>query len=92
MHTQRYAMLLNSSYHPSLLMDGADREIFLCSIGQGRRDREERIVREEIRALLRGDIPCFSSGMDEKSLYAGEEKCEEAFFQRTAYSRILEQI
>ena len=92
MHTQRYAMLLNSSYHPSLLMDGADREIFLCSIGQGRRDREERIVREEILALLRGDIPCFSSGMDEKSLYAGEEKCEEAFFQRTAYSRILERL
>lgn len=92
MHTQRYAMLLNSSYHPSLLMDGADREIFLCSIGQGRRDREERIVREEIRALLRGDIPCFSSGMDKKSLYAGEEKCEEAFFQRTAYSRILERL
>lgn len=92
MHTQRYAMLLNSSYHPSLLMDGAEREIFLYSIGQGRWDREERIVREEIRALLRGDIPCFSSGMDEKSLYAGEEKCEEAFFQRTAYSRILERL
>ena len=92
MHTQRYAMLLNSSYHPSLLMDGADREIFLYSIGQGRWDREERIVREEILALLRGDIPCFSSRMDEKSLYAGEEKCEEAFFQRTAYSRILERL
>lgn len=92
MHTQRYAMLLNSSYHPSLLMDGAEREIFLYSIGQGRWDREERIVREEILALLRGDIPCFSSGMDEKSLYAGEEKCEEAFFQRTAYSRILERL
>lgn len=92
MHTQRYAMLLNSSYHPSLLMDGADREIFLCSIGQGRWNREERIAREEIRALLRGDIPCFSNGMDEKSLYAGEEKCEEAFFQRTAYSRILERL
>lgn len=92
MHTQRYAMLLNSSYHPSLLMDGADREIFLYSIGQGRWDREERIVREEILALLLGDIPCFSSGMDEKSLYAGEEKCEEAFFQRTAYSRILERL
>lgn len=92
MHTQRYAMLLNSSYHPSLLVDGADREVFLSSIGRGRRDREERIVREEIRALLRGDIPYFSSGMDEKSLYAGEEKCEEAFFQRTAYSRILERL
>lgn len=92
MHTQRYAMLLNSSYHPSLLMDGADREIFLSSIGQGRWDKEEWIVREEIRALLRGDIPCFFSGMDEKSLYAGEEKCEEAFFQRTAYSRILERL
>lgn len=92
MHTQRYAMLLNSSYHPSLLMDGADREIFLSSIGQGRWNREERIVREEILALLRGDIPCFSSGMDEKSLYAGDEKCEEAFFQRTAYSRILERL
>lgn len=92
MHTQKYAMLLNSSYHPSLLMDGADREIFLSSIGQGRWNREERIVREEIQALLRGDIPYFSCGMDEKSLYAGEEKCEEAFFQRTAYSRILKRL
>ena len=32
------------------------------------------------------------SGMDEKSLYAGEEKCEEAFFQRTAYSWVLERL
>lgn len=92
MHTQRYAMLLNSSYHPSLLMDGADREIFLSSIGQGRWDREEWIIREEIQALLRGDIPCFSCEMDKKSLYAGDEKCEEIFFQRTAYSRILERL
>lgn len=92
MHTQRYAMLLNSSYHPSLLMDGADREIFLSSIGQGRWDREEWIIREEIQALLRGDIPCFSCEMDKKSLYAGDEKCEEIFFQRTAYSRTLERL
>ena len=30
--------------------------------------------------------------MDKKSLYAGDEKCEEIFFQRTAYSRILERL
>ena len=57
MHTQRYTMLLNSSYHPALLMDGADREIFLSAIGQGRWEQDEEIVREEIGSLLLGRYP-----------------------------------
>ena len=73
MHTQRYTMLLNSSYHPALLMDGADREIFLSAIGQGRWEQDEEIVREEIGSLLRGDIPYFSFAMGEKVFVGGWE-------------------
>lgn len=93
MHTQRYTMLLNSSYHPSLLMDGADREIFLSSIGQGRWESQCEIVKEEIRCLLHGDIPSFSFLMEEKGVYnADGRNCEGNYFRTEAWMVICEKV
>ena len=58
--TQRYSMLLSSSYHPSLLKDGADREIFLYSLWRGRDDEDKELVEKEVLSLLKGDIPYFA--------------------------------
>lgn len=66
--TQRYSMLLSSSYHPSLLRDGADREIFLYSLWKGRNDEEKEIVEKEVRSLLKGDIPYFERCLYEKDM------------------------
>ena len=92
MHTQRYTMLLNSSYHPALLMDGADREIFLSAIGQGRWEQDEEIVKEEIGSLLRGDIPYFSFAMGEKDLSADGRICVRNLYDKTACDRIVKRL
>ena len=63
--TQKYAMLLSASYHPSLLKDGADRELFLHSLWEGRKEEQKSIVESEIRALLKGDIPYFYVNTDD---------------------------
>lgn len=60
--TQRYTMLLSSSYHPSLMKDGAEREIFLYSLWDGRDNHA--LVDLEVRALLCGDIPQFYRTMN----------------------------
>lgn len=64
--TQRYAMLLASSYHPTLLKDGAVREVFLYSMWKGR--EEKAIVDCEVKELLSGDIPYFYFFMNSKSI------------------------
>lgn len=93
MHTQRYTMLLNSSYHPSLLMDGADREIFLASVGQGRWEKQEEIVNAEINSLLNGDVPTFSFLMEEKGVYFGDHvECDRSYFHGTALGSIQERV
>lgn len=93
MHTQRYSMLLSSSYHPSLLMDGADREIFLSSIGQGRRGQEEAVVEEEINSLLTGNIPSFSFAMEQTDVCCADGKiCEQDYFQKSALRLIRDRI
>ncbi|WP_405121550.1 type 2 lanthipeptide synthetase LanM [Sellimonas caecigallum] len=87
-HTQRYTMLLSSSYHPSLLMDGADREIFFYALKEGRKDYEKEIIQREIRTLLAGDIPSFSFCMDDTGIYAGKERCRQGYFEETSYNRL----
>ena len=73
--TQRYSMLLSSSYHPSLMMDGAEREIFFHSLWKGRGEDDRQIVESEIKSLLNGDIPYFYYCLDGRNLVMaqGEE-------------------
>ena len=78
--------------HPALLMDGADREIFLSAIGQGRWEQDEEIVKEEIGSLLRGDIPYFSFAMGEKDLSADGRICVRNLYDKTACDRIVKRL
>lgn len=82
--TQRYSMLLNSSYHPSLLKDGAEREIFLHAMWQGRREKDEQIVAAEVRDLLYGDIPLFYYRLDGTALYTSTGKAILNYFEKSA--------
>ncbi len=73
--TQRYSMLLSSPYYPSMMMDGAEREIFLHSLWKGRGEDDRQIVESEIRSLLNGDISYFYYCLDGRNLVTaqGEE-------------------
>lgn len=70
--TQKYSMLLSSSYHPAVMRDAADREFLLYSLWRGRdlgSKQDEMIVDGEIYDLLRNDIPYFYFHMNRPHLY-----------------------
>ena len=90
--TQKYSMLLNSSYHPELLKDVGAREMFLNAIWGGRKDEDANIVKAEIKSMLRGDIPLFYCKADATELYSDEEIIQLDFFSRSAYQMLIERI
>ncbi len=90
--TQRYAMIMNSSCHPSLLSDGAEREIFLSIMWQGREPEDRAIVDMEVNSLLDGDIPLFYYRLDETALYSDGKRVVDHYFVKTAYEMILEKL
>lgn len=71
--TQRYSMMISSSYHPSLLRDGAEREIFLYSMLCGREERDMELVEHEVAGMLDGDIPYFHSVLRRKELFSEQK-------------------
>lgn len=90
--TQRYAMLLSGSYHPSLLLDGADREIFLWSMWNGRPEEEKDIIKSEVADLLGGDVPYFSYRLDRTSLYDSRGKAFEDYFEKPAMDILQDRL
>lgn len=93
--TQRYHMQLAASYHPDLLCDGADREIFLNCMWLGRdwKDKKiEQIVESEINDLLCGDIPYFSYRLNQTSLLDSKGKVIEEYFEGSAIERIRTKV
>ena len=90
--TQRYSMILSSSYHPSLLIDGAEREIFLYSIWKGRQLKDYEFVKSEVSAMLKGDIPYFYYRLDSRDLYSENKVVIKDYFQRVPMELLLEKL
>ena len=75
--TQRYSMLLHTSFNPDFMQNGRDRQLMLCTL---LRDSEEiqgsvEIAKCEIDDMLHMDIPYFYSNTSSTSLFgtAGQE-------------------
>jgi len=79
--TQYYSMLISSSYHPSLLMNSMEREIFLNVIRKS--DKDEELVNSEINSMLKGDIPYFYYKLDDTALYDMGGKVRKNYFRDT---------
>lgn len=90
--TQRYAMLLSSSYHPSLLTDGGDRETFLYDVWRGRGENDNELVECETEELLEGDIPYFYYYLKEKDLHSAKGKVIKDYFSRPAIDILYERL
>ncbi len=90
--TQRYSMLLSSSYHPSLLMNHTERQKFLYSMWKGRDDGEKEIVESEVRALLRGDIPYFIYNVSNRNLYASDGGYIEDYFSAPVIRNVYDKL
>ncbi len=84
--TQKYSMLLSASYHPSLMTDGARRELFLYSVWKGKdmsRMQDREIAKAELRDLLNQDIPHFTFLASQSSILdSGKNEIEGCFEEK----------
>ncbi|MDY4819139.1 MAG: type 2 lanthipeptide synthetase LanM, partial [Bacilli bacterium] len=91
-NTQRYAMILSSSYHPSLLKDGAERELFLRSVCKGKTENETEIMEDEVKSLLQGDIPYYMYWLNSKNLYSDAGMEIKGFFQKLPIDVLMQRV
>ena len=93
-NTQQYVIVLSSSYHPELLMDGGARNLFFYSLINGNLQNENSklLIEHEIEDLLSGDIPYFYFRGNKKSIYTWDGREVKNFFSKTAWQQIEENI
>ena len=97
--TQRYSMLLSSSYHPSLLMKDGEREKFLDLLWQGRSAEDGAVVNSEVLSLLNGDIPYFYYSLNGTRLLTaqgseilGDARRGKPYFTQSAMEILYERL
>ena len=89
-NTNMYIQLLSTSYHPSLLYNKVDREVYFHRLGlmiPSIKDFvDERLYRIEIESMLESDVPMFYAYVNGKELMYGSDdlvgiKCAESALQ-----------
>ena len=93
--TQRYTMLLQSSYHPDVMTDGGNRNMLFYNLYQEAQMRSARmhpVVENEVKSLLKGDIPYFYYRNTESSLFSSDGSEFKDFFERTAMDGLRQKI
>ena len=93
--TKKYQMLLQASYQPAVLHDGADREMLLHALWKNRdlNYRENyQIVNAEIGDLLAGDIPYFSLSMESTDLETSKSERIKNYFSETPIQHIFNKL
>lgn len=93
--TQRYTMLLQSSYHPDVMTDGGNRNMLFYNLyqeAQMRNGRMRPVVENEVKSLLKGDIPYFYYRNSERSLFSSDGSEFRDFFERTAMEGLRQKI
>lgn len=90
--TQRYSMLLSTSYHPGFLVDGAKREIFLHSLWKGRVHEKREVINCEIKSMLQGDIPYFYYYLDNEDLMLPEGERVKNFFDKAPLDIVFDKL
>ena len=92
--TQRYAMLLHTSFHPDFLQNSRDRELFLSTIYSTceRIQGDIKIARAEIEDMLAMDIPYFYTKTDSRNLYTSKGSIIDGYFEQSGLDLAKEKI
>lgn len=93
--TQKYQMLLQASYQPAVLHDGADREMLLHALWKNRDfncKENYQIVNAEIGDLLVGDIPYFSFSMESTDLETSKGEKIKNYFSEAPIQQIFNKL
>lgn len=90
--TQRYAMMILTSYHPSLLINDDQRNLFFNYQWKGRMESNKSVIESEIESLKDGDIPYFYYYLNSTSLYTGSGKEIKNYFRHVPYELVIQKI
>ena len=92
--TQRYTMVLHTSFHPDFLQDARDRELFLSNIYStcNRVQCDVRIAKAEVSDMLSMDIPYFFTKANSKNLYTSTGEVIENYFERSGFEFARQKI
>lgn len=93
--TQRYSMILHTSYHPFFMQNGRDRNLFMGKMFSHYEQvqSDKGIVGAEIEEMLHGDIPYFTLNTSKKSLFGNDGATEfTGYFEETSIERLKEKI
>ncbi|WP_370695799.1 type 2 lanthipeptide synthetase LanM family protein (plasmid) [Priestia megaterium] len=90
--TMKYSKLLNLSYHPDFLRNQIDREILINRLRVKEGEPIENAVSFEIKDMLDGDIPYFSSETNGTSIKSSDEQTLDDFYYKDGLSLSLEKI
>lgn len=92
--TQRYSMLLHTSFNPDFMQNGRDRQLMLCTL---LRDSEkiqgsEEIAKCEINDMLHMDIPYFYSNTSSTSLFGTDGQGIENYFKKSSLDMAIAKV
>lgn len=94
-NTQRYALLISASYHPSALKNGRERELLLSKALEsvGLNNEKERFVADsEICEMLDNDVPYFYTKPSSKDLYSASGSIYRNYFKENALEELQVKI
>ncbi|MRB05084.1 type 2 lantipeptide synthetase LanM [Bacillus thuringiensis] len=90
--TNVYTNVLYSSYHPDVLTNSIDREVFLHRLAKKTDDKSFNINFLEIRDMLRGDVPYFSVKGNAKDVFTWCSDDVEVKLVNSTIAKIQEKI
>lgn len=92
--TQRYSMLLHTSYHPYFMQDGKDRNLFLgCLLKEYNKIQGSiDVVKNEIHEMLHMDIPYFYLNTSQNSLFGASGIEIKNYFPCTSIERLNDKL
>lgn len=92
--TQRYSMILHTSYHPDFLQNAMFRELMLCSLLKDYKKVQGNIeiVRSEIMDMLEMDIPYFYMNSSDTDLFDSRGKAIHKYFRESSFHYVEEKI
>ncbi len=92
--TQRYAKLLQESFHPDLLRDALEREHYFDYLWPEvpLRPYLARVIAAERFDLLRGDIPMFTTTPDSRTIFTSEGEALPDFFDQPSMELVKQRL
>lgn len=92
--TQRYSMLLHTSYNPDFLQDGSSRQLFLCTILKNAKEVQGNleVAKLEIKDMLNMDVPYFYSNTSDTNLYGSEGECIKGYFAEPSFQHLCNKV